>query len=807
MTNFLFLLFEFRYREVVDTYHLMIAHRIQPSKSSFSFALRACSFLKDGEQAVRVIRGAQLAGAATPFMYNSTLVLLDGMKRNDMALKVLRDILSIGALPDSIASPASPMNSSYAPNGDDEDHYQGQSSSNHVPTTRMRLPPGWLTRRIISNALQNLTENFAVYFTDVKNGRLTPNKELRPFVNEVAEVLKGTVHDRNLYLSTSAYPMANKILLDCGDFETLQTLLNHTLYKPEVNTTRLYDFALKSLLKDSPTQQGVDVILLFVGDIMKATIPQYASSLLLAAMERLALSKIKSASSPSEYPLPLLSNSDLEPAFQSEIVPKRGVDMTEVYRAQLLHRLFEGGRKLLGMGLPKRAYIILAHAYKKADLPVLMVNLYKVALEDSVDDRMLKNIIVFTLARSSEHWDMAIEILEDIRKLNGGVSDINMYYTAFTACDSGRDWEQALYLLNRMREEGHPMTTIAVTSVITACSACGQADEALRLLQMMEDKGIERTVWTYNAAISACAKKGNWRGALSVFEKMRENSIIASKDTNGPSVLQASTSSSAVIGPDDASSMGNTIADGRITENIVVEDEEEEEEEEEEDEDEVEEEGWDERLNPNFDVSLGTGNYEMSEEYVEGVEEVGLFNGMRGVANQVTYNTLIEALGEGGQVVLVDELYREAVDNNIVSPLLNFKKGWIDLHGHSVHMAKAAIRYAFEYLLSLEPSELNTDSERKPFVADYTDSVSSIPSGEVPLGGSINSTNSKKAGKKRELAVIVGKGRKLVPVIQKLLLEEFHPSVRSSVSKTNSGRLLLCEGDISKWLAIHKSLR
>ena len=544
MTIFLFYSFEFRYREVVATYHLMISHKIQPSKSSFSFALRACSFLKDGEQAVRVIRGAQLAGAATPFMYNSTLVLLDGMKRNDMALKVLRDILSIGALPENTASP---MNTSYAQSGDDEDHYQGHSSYSHVPTTRMRLPPGWLTRRIISNALQNLTENFAVYFTDVKNGRLTPNKELRPFVNEVAEVLKGTVHDRNLYLSTSAYPMANKILLDCGDFETLQTLLNHTLYKPEVNTTRLYDFALKSLLKDSPTQQGVDVILLFLGDIVKASIPQYASSLLVAAMERLALSKIKTTSSPSEYSLPLLADSDLEPALRNEILPKRGIDMNEVYRAQLLHRLFEGGRKLLDMGLPKRAYNILALAYKKADLPVLMVNLYKVALEDNIDDRMLKNIIVYTLARSSEHWDMAIEILEDIRKSNGGVSDINMYYSAFTACDSGRDWEQALYLLNRMSEEGHPMTTIAVTSVITACSACGQADEALRLLQMMEDKGIERTVWTYNAAISACAKKGNWRGALSVFEKMRENSLIEAT-TKGPTLLQSSISNSAVVG-------------------------------------------------------------------------------------------------------------------------------------------------------------------------------------------------------------------------------------------------------------------
>ena len=61
--------------------------------------------------------------------------------------------------------------------------------------------------------------------------------------------------------------------------------------------------------------------------------------------------------------------------------------------------------------------------------------------------------------------------------------------------------------------------------------------------------------------------------------------------------------------------------------------------------------------------------------------------------------------------------------------------------------------------------------------------------------------------KKKELAVIVGKGTKLVTVIQELLLTEFHPSIRSHVSKTNSGRLILSDVDISNWISLHKSLR
>jgi pentatricopeptide repeat protein len=806
----------------------MISHNVQPSKSSFSFALRACSFLKDGEEAVKVIRAAQLAGAATPFMYNSTLVLLDNMRRNDMALKMLRDILSIGASSD-VAVPSN--STTYTSNPEDDSGYHLPSGGSSQPN-RMRLPPGWLTRRIISNALQNLTENFSVYFTDVKNGRLSPSKELRPFVSDVAEVLKGTVHDRNLYLSTSAYPMANKILLDCEDFETLQSLLNHTLYKPEVNTTRLYEFALKSLLKDNPTQRSIDVILLLVTDIVKASIPQYASHLILDAMERLQVSKIKIPQQSYDASMSLATLSSKQ-TLPRGTIPKRGCDANEVLRANLLYQLFEKGKALIPGGLPKRAYVILALACKKANLPLLMLNLYKASQEDNIDDRMLKNAIVFTLARSSDHWDIAIEILEGMRKKNGGVSDLNMYYGAFSACDSGKDWEQAIYLLNRLQEDGHKLSTLSVTSVITVCSACGRADEALGLLRMMEEKNIVRTVWTYNAAIAACAKTGNWKGALSVFEKMRENSMEVKDSFEGAEDISNPQFDSAFIGMTDSPvsrRMSSDVLDvsdgalGMIDEGIEEKEEEEDEEEqeeedeeeqEEEDEEEQEEEGWDERLNADFDDSFGTGNYRESNQNLEGIEEAGLFNGMRGVANQVTYNTLIEALGEGGQQILVDELYKEAVENNIVNPLSGFSKGYIDLHGHSVHMAKAAIRYTFEYMLSSKvDSEIDftirMEKSRvlKPLVAaTCLPSYSAIPSGDATLESSDDVMTKSVPTKRRELVVIVGKGDKLVSSIQKLLTDEFHPPIRSHISKSNSGRLLLSDVDISKWLAIHNSVR
>jgi hypothetical protein len=110
-------------------------------------------------------------------------------------------------------------------------------------------------------------------------------------------------------------------------------------------------------------------------------------------------------------------------------------------------------------------------------------------------------------------------------------------------------------------------------------------------------------------------------------------------------------------------------------------------------------------------------------------------------------------------------LYKEAVASGVVSPLRLFaQKGLVDLHGHSAHMAVAALRYTFDHLLD------SADVRRRP----------------------------------RELTVIVGKGGKLCSVIQRALLDDFRPSIRSYVSQTNSGRLLLSEKDTAAWLNVHK---
>jgi hypothetical protein len=72
----------------------------------------------------------------------------------------------------------------------------------------------------------------------VRNGRLTPTADAQPLVDDVTLLLKYTVQERGLHLFPNSYPMANKLILDVGDFDTLSTLLRHALSINEVNSSR-----------------------------------------------------------------------------------------------------------------------------------------------------------------------------------------------------------------------------------------------------------------------------------------------------------------------------------------------------------------------------------------------------------------------------------------------------------------------------------------------------------------------------------------------------------------------------------------
>ena len=91
----------------------------------------------------------------------------------------------------------------------------------------------------------------------------------------------------------------------------------------------------------------------------------------------------------------------------------------------------------------------------------------------------------------------------------------------------------------------------------------------------------------------------------------------------------------------------------------------------------------------------------------------------------------------------------------------------IDLHYHSVYMARAAVRMTFETVYAL-------------YCADA-----------LPVDG--------------RLIFIVGKGRKLLAEINKQLKTEFDPPIQCHVRSQNLGRLLTNETDVINWLERRKA--
>jgi pentatricopeptide repeat protein len=528
--------------------------------------------------------------------------------------------------------------------------------------------------------------------------------------------------DRNFNVFPSSFAMANKLLIESRNITSLRYFLGGTLHRTDIDAVRLIDYAVRSVIKDNPNDFGVSIVSNLLEDMMKSALHQHAKKVLIDSMSLLL---------------------ETQPSASRHVSAEANVHATLSADgcALLLFTLLEEGRRHLGKSnVPRRAYTLVAFSCRSARNAGLMLQLFRLAREDATDDKMLRNIIIHTLARSVDHWDTAIDIIEEAIHSKSATPDIYMFNSALIACDTGKDWEYALFLLEKMEEMGHELGTVSFTTVITCCATCGKADEALRMLDVMAERRIHRTVWTFNAAIAACARVGRWKDALSVFEKMRQEGNYVE------AAAQAATSRTCGIVHDAVRVSSNScILDGGVN---------------------------DEK---SLSVGPALGLDEMGFLDETNTEEVGMFHAMSTVANEVTYNTLIEALGEGGQQILVDDIYQEAIKTAIVTPFLEFDNGFVDLHGHSVHMAKASIRLAFEQLLAREPQ--------------YCDGGASFES------------------RGKCLTIIVGKGKKLLSEIQQQLSREFHPSLKSYVSQKNSGRLIVPVSEVAAWLQVHKSLR
>ena len=77
-----------------------------------------------------------------------------------------------------------------------------------------------------------------------------------------------------------------------------------------------------------------------------------------------------------------------------------------------------------------------------------------------------------------------------------------------------------------MMDRGIEPNVISYNSAISACEKGKQWEEALRLLQEMTDRGIEPDMFSYKSTIEACFIPGKYLNALSLVRQARKSGIF-----------------------------------------------------------------------------------------------------------------------------------------------------------------------------------------------------------------------------------------------------------------------------------------
>ena len=187
----------------------MLSRKIKASKSSYLFALRACSRENNVKEAVLVLHEAESMGMDAPYMYNSTLMLCESLGRFDVAVGIMREMTSTNSggsgnrgyastgMPGEVNSDrnitmktGSPALLSAYRRSSKHGHSVRQSrlyTGTTPPTpssfvkfhaslknSKWRNSVLWTARRIISKALTSLTRGFNSVFTEVQDGSIAP---------------------------------------------------------------------------------------------------------------------------------------------------------------------------------------------------------------------------------------------------------------------------------------------------------------------------------------------------------------------------------------------------------------------------------------------------------------------------------------------------------------------------------------------------------------------------------------------------------------------------------------------------------
>lgn len=104
----------------------------------------------------------------------------------------------------------------------------------------------------------------------------------------------------------------------------------------------------------------------------------------------------------------------------------------------------------------------------------------------------------------------------------GGLSpSVVSYNAAISACARGRKPDVALSLLEDMRKRsGIRPNRYSYAAALSALARIGRAGQALRLLDEMREEGVEPDAVCLVAAMEACENRGSWREADLLLEQV-----------------------------------------------------------------------------------------------------------------------------------------------------------------------------------------------------------------------------------------------------------------------------------------------
>ena len=172
-------------------------------------------------------------------------------------------------------------------------------------------------------------------------------------------------------------------------------------------------------------------------------------------------------------------------------------------------------------------------------------------LLDEMEERGIEpSQVTYSVAITACCNRKALDILELMRRKNMSINLIN-YNAAITALskaakqslkehsrtDNGGDenqvplWEEAMALLERMKEDGIEPDGFSFCSAISCCGAQGRWKEALHLIDTMQTGGprTRPNKIAYTAAIASCGRSGEVDHALRLFHQMKEQGLSADR--------------------------------------------------------------------------------------------------------------------------------------------------------------------------------------------------------------------------------------------------------------------------------------